>query len=139
MVASGELVHVEPVDRPSPTSLVPATIRARVQSIAHAGAGPFRTARGLADAVESLSRIRKRFQTDQPALVVPQVAEWETSNVLASASVLATAALAREESRGGHQRTDFPEANDARWRVRLAATLNPDGQLEMQEVPLELM
>lgn len=138
MVAAGQLRHVDPVDRPSPTSLVPATIRARVQGIAHAGAGPFRTGRGLADAVESLSRIRTRFQTDQPALVVPQVAEWETSNVLASASVLATVALAREESRGGHQRTDFPDTDDASWRVRLAATLDPDGQLVVQKAPLEL-
>jgi L-aspartate oxidase len=137
LVASGTVSQVEPVDRPSPTSLVPATIRARVQSIAHTGAGPFRSATGLADAVESLARIRTRFQTDQPATVVPQVAEWETSNVLASASVLAIAALAREESRGGHQRTDFPDTDDERWRARLAASLDPDGQLVLQKVPLD--
>jgi len=88
--------------------------------------------------VDELAKIRTRFQTDQPATVEPQVAEWETSNVLASASVLAIAALAREESRGGHQRTDFPDTNDLDWQVRLAATLDPDGQLVLRKTPVEL-
>ena len=138
VVATGHLAQAEPVDRPGPTSLVAATMRAQVQAIAHAGAGPFRDAEGLTDAVELLAGIRLRFQTNQPATVVPQVAEWETSNVLATASVLAITALAREESRGGHQRTDFPETDDVRWRSRLAATLEPDGQLALQHVPVEL-
>src|SRR5690606_36122999 len=93
VVSSGHLKQLEPVDRPGPTSLVPATARARVQAIAHQGAGPFRDAAGLTEAVDELAKIRTRFQTDQPATVEPQVAEWETSNVLASASVLAIAAL----------------------------------------------
>ncbi|MFO7243623.1 MAG: L-aspartate oxidase [Actinomycetes bacterium] len=138
VVTSGHLKQLEPVDRPGPTSLVPATARARVQAIAHQGAGPFRDAAGLTEAVDELAKIRTRFQTDQPATVEPQVAEWETSNVLASASVLAIAALAREESRGGHQRTDFPDTNDLDWQVRLAATLDPDGQLVLRKTPVEL-
>jgi len=33
------------------------------------------------------------------------------------ALLVARAALWREESRGGHYRVDFPERDDARWRV----------------------
>lgn len=138
IVAAGELKQAEPVDRPGPTSLVPATMRTGVQAVAHAGAGPFRDAAGLTTAVTALAAMRTRFQTDAPSAAVPQVAEWETSNVLATASMLAVAALAREESRGGHQRIDYPDTNDVRWRVRLAATLDPDGQLSLQDAPLEL-
>ncbi len=137
-VASGALTQVEPVDRPTPTSLVPATMRAQIQSIAHFGAGPFREATGLARAVENLATIRTRFQTDAPATVLPQVAEWETSNVLASASMLAATALAREESRGGHQRLDFPATDDASFQVRLAVALDPDGQMQIVRTPLEV-
>ena len=41
-------------------------------------------------------------------LAAPQVAEWETTNVHQVATVLTAAALEREESRGGHARSDFP-------------------------------
>jgi len=36
-------------------------------------------------------------------------------NFVTVATLIAKAALWREESRGGHFRTDFPERNDADW------------------------
>lgn len=137
LVSDGTLALAEPVERPGPTSLIPATMRPRIQSVTHAGAGPFREADGLRRASDVLAATRARFHTTNGATVMPQVAEWETSNVLGVASVITEAALMREESRGGHQRTDFPETSDA-WRVRLAATLDPDGQLVLMRVPLQL-
>jgi L-aspartate oxidase len=137
LVADGVLTHAEPVDRPAPTSLVPATMRRKIQAVAHDGAGPIRDMEGLATAVSRLAGIRGRFHTSEPGAVMPQVAEWETSNVLATASILASAALTRTETRGGHIRSDYPET-DERWRVRLVATLDPDGELHLAEAPLEL-
>lgn len=137
LIADGTLGAGDPVDRPGPTSLVPATMRPRIQSVAHRGAGPFRDADGLRRASDVLAATRLKFHTMDGPSVVPQVAEWETSNVLGAASVIAEAALTREESRGGHQRTDFVETSDA-WRVRLAASLDPDGQLQLMRVPIEL-
>ena len=137
LVADGVLTHADPVERPSPTVLVPATMRRRIQSVAHDGAGPVRDMEGLATAVSRLASIRARFHTSNPGPVMPQVAEWETSNVLATASILASAALTRTETRGGHVRSDYP-ATDDRWKVRLAATLDPDGELHLEEAPLEL-
>jgi L-aspartate oxidase len=138
LVADGTLTQGDPVQRSGPASLVPATMRPRIQQVAHKGAGPFRTAAGLSTAVTALSGIRGRFHTMDAPAVMPQVAEWETSNVLACASLISEAALAREESRGGHQRTDFPNTDDARFKVRLAASLDPDGQLGLTAAPLEL-
>ncbi|MCB2413344.1 L-aspartate oxidase [Demequina sp. TTPB684] len=137
LVADGTLAQGEPVERPGPTSLVPATMRGRIQSVAHRGAGPLRDADGLRRAVDTLAATRAKFHTTNGTTVMPQVAEWETSNVLGAASVISEAALEREESRGGHQRTDFPDTSEA-WRVRLAATLNPDGALEFMRAPIEL-
>ena len=40
---------------------------------------------------------------------------WELQNMLTVSRVMIQAARAREESRGVHLRTDFPETNDERW------------------------
>jgi len=44
-------------------------------------------------------------------------------NMLVAAKCIATAALVREESRGGHYRSDFPEPDEA-WRRRTFITLD---------------
>ncbi|WP_297082974.1 FAD-binding protein, partial [uncultured Demequina sp.] len=137
-VADGTVRQLEPAPRPGPNALVPATTRQQIQSVTHRGAGPVRTGESLARAVDRLAALRERFHTHDSSPAVPQTAEWETSNVLASASVLAAAALEREETRGGHLREDFPDRDDARWGVRLASALDPDGELRLVKAPLEL-
>ncbi|MFV0287603.1 MAG: L-aspartate oxidase [Demequina sp.] len=137
-VSDGTVTQREPVDRPGPSALVPATMRPQIQSLAHRGAGPVRDGAGLARAGERLAAIRGRFHHEGALAGQPQIAEWETSNVLACASALVAAAHAREETRGGHLRTDFPEPDDARWKVRLATHLDPDGDLQVLRAPLQI-
>lgn len=43
---------------------------------------------------------------------------WELQNMLTVSRLIVEAALRREESRGVHQRSDFPEQDDAKWRGR---------------------
>jgi L-aspartate oxidase len=45
---------------------------------------------------------------------------WELQNMLTVARMMVRAAMAREESRGVHFRTDFPTTDDHRWRRRLS-------------------
>ncbi len=61
-------------------------------------------------------------------------------NMLVVSESIAKAALAREESRGGHTRNDFP-ATDAEWGTKnLVVTLNGDGTgVELAEKPLPVM
>jgi len=40
---------------------------------------------------------------------------WELQNMLTAARIMTRAALLREESRGVHQRIDFPNSDDERW------------------------
>ncbi len=137
-VADGVVSQREPVERSGPPALIPATARPQIQSAAHRGAGPVRTGAGLERTVQRLAGLRARFRQSALNTASPQIAEWETSNILAAASVIAAAALEREETRGGHLREDFPKTDDARWRVRLAATLDADGELSLLRAPLEL-
>ena len=44
---------------------------------------------------------------------------WELQNMLHSSRIVIEAARCREETRGVHVRTDFPEPDDARWSKRL--------------------
>lgn len=55
--------------------------------------------------------------------------DWETTNLHALASVLVAHALERQETRGSHWREDFPERDDASWRIHLVSRMDPDGQL----------
>lgn len=45
---------------------------------------------------------------------------WELQNMLTVCGIVIAAALAREESRGVHQRIDFPKTDDANWNRHLA-------------------
>ena len=44
---------------------------------------------------------------------------WELQNMLTVSRVMIDAALRREESRGVHLRSDFPEQDDLQWQRRI--------------------
>jgi L-aspartate oxidase len=79
---------------------------AKVRSIMWDKVGIIRSGKILNDAVKRLD-----------ALAVPPAApsrpHYEAQNMLEVARLIARSALAREESRGAHYRTDFPLKNDA--------------------------
>jgi L-aspartate oxidase len=52
-------------------------------------------------------------------------AGWELQNLLTVARLMIDAALARDESRGTHFRSDFPARDDARWGLRHVASPPP--------------
>jgi succinate dehydrogenase / fumarate reductase flavoprotein subunit len=63
----------------------------------------------------------------------------DLQNMLRVSEAIAKAALAREESRGGHTRDDFP-ATDAEWgQTNLICTLNDDNSITLTKKPLPQM
>ena len=124
----------DPVDRPQSAPLGEAW-RSRIQSAMTAGVGVVRDASGLAATAEALAAMRADGADTDAA--VESTATWETSNLHQVASVLTAAASVRQETRGGHRRTDFPATDDARWRGRLVARRAPDGDLLLDYLPLE--
>ena len=81
--------------------------------------GVEREAKGL---FETLKRIRSwiRYALDRE-LEDPK--GWELQNLLCVALLIGRQALLRQESRGVHFRTDYPERDDAKWQKHSQITL----------------
>jgi L-aspartate oxidase len=71
-------------------------------------AGVLRSAEGLRAGLDTLAGLVDRVadEVDQDA--------WEVTNLLTISTLLAEAALLREETRGSHWREDFPDRDDER-------------------------
>ena len=88
-----------------------------------------RSRAGLEGAVREIARIRDE---DLPGLDVRNPSDLaraaELRNGLRAAEIVGRACLVREESRGGHCRSDFPEQDDARWS-KVISVAKRDGQM----------
>ena len=81
--------------------------------------GLFRDRAGLERALSVLEDGWRALETrlrDGPAL---DAAGWRTASILTVGRLIARAALRREESRGGHYRSDFPDRDDVHWKRRI--------------------
>ena len=74
--------------------------------------GPFRTRAGLSRALEAIAGLRSELEAGRPAAGKPfdaALTDWLDLEAMTSvARCVAQAALGREESRGAHQREDYP-------------------------------
>ncbi|HID78460.1 MAG TPA: L-aspartate oxidase [Planctomycetaceae bacterium] len=99
--------HVTPIREP----LDVADIRNSLKSLMWRALGVRRDAEGLREAAENI----KHWSRYVLALQFSDPAGWELQNMLVAARLMIEAALQREETRGCHVRTDFPERDDTRW------------------------
>lgn len=83
-----------------------------VQEVMWHKVGLIREATGLKEAIAELTALAERAPNTR------------TRNFTELARLIAQAALWREESRGAHFRSDFPERDDERWRVHSAQCLD---------------
>ncbi|MFM1826011.1 MAG: hypothetical protein RLZZ37_646 [Actinomycetota bacterium] len=118
--------QTDPVISNKPTKLIDGSVRKEITSTTTKGAGAVRNANGLNETLEKLAQISNK--TTQAS----STQSWEASNLLTVSTVIAQAALRREESRGSHWRSDFPQRNDERWLVRINGKI-VEGKLELSE------
>lgn len=93
-------------------------IRNSLTSLMWRACGVRRTRHSLEEAAASIDQWQRYVlprQFDRPP-------GWELQNMLILARVMIDAALAREESRGVHFRSDFPMTDDANWQRHLSFT-----------------
>ncbi len=102
--------------------------------------GVFRTEEGMTHALQVVRELKERFKKirvdDEGQIFNTNLIQaWELGNLLDLAEVTAQAALARQESRGGHAREDFPRRDDANWLKHSLAWLKPAG-VELKYKPV---
>ena len=98
----------------------PAHIRRELRTLMDRHAGVYRTGESMQEGLDKIAELRRRFRN----IVVPDksriynsnlIQTLETENMLELAEALLFAGLARQESRGGHSRTDFLKRDDERF------------------------
>ncbi|GAA4412695.1 L-aspartate oxidase [Fodinibacter luteus] len=132
-LAGGELPLRTPEVADGEAAVLDASRRLDVQRAMTRGSGPVRSADSTRGALSTL----RDLALEPPTGVEPGPLTWETTNLLHLGQVLSLVALRREETRGGHVRSDFPERDDARWLTHLTATRAPDGVVALTERAVE--
>ncbi|HEX2425609.1 MAG TPA: succinate dehydrogenase flavoprotein subunit [Actinomycetota bacterium] len=102
-----------------------------------------RTEEGLRKMQDILGSLRERYDgvyvQDTGAMYNTELMEAvELGFLLDNADALVAAALARDESRGGHYRDDHPLRDDANWLKHSLAYRQDDGSIRLEYKPVKM-
>jgi L-aspartate oxidase len=82
--------------------------------------GLFRSREGLSRALAALEPAWRALEARLLEGRSLDPADWRTASIITVGRLIARAALRREESRGGHYRSDFPDRDDVHWKRRVS-------------------
>ena len=120
-----------------------ATLRVEMQKTMEASAGIYRNGDALTRGVDQLRSLQDRLCTvslddRSRTFNTERIAALEFSFMLDVAEAIAMSALKREESRGAHQRTDFPARDDQRFLGHSLAHRESDGSCRIEYKPVTI-
>jgi fumarate reductase flavoprotein subunit len=114
-----------------------------MQTTMENGAGIYRDGDSLTKAGHELAELRLRFQhaaiDDHSTSFNTELIAWlELGFMLEVAECIIASATLREESRGAHQRTDFPARDDERFLAHSLVRRQPDGSSRVTYLPVTI-
>lgn len=120
-----------------------ATLREEMQNTMEASAGIYRTGARLAEAAEKLRELQERYPgvalDDRSRTFNTELtAALELGFMLDVAEAMVESALHRTESRGAHQRTDFPKRDDEKFLAHSLVHRNADGSARVEYPPVKI-
>jgi fumarate reductase flavoprotein subunit len=141
--ANDEVRRLEKLLGTPPGDDAVAPIRTEMQATMEEAAGIYRTGAAMADGADRLRELQKRAATvgiwdTSRTFNTELVAALELANLLDVAECMLASGLRREESRGAHQRTDFPERDDERFLTHHLVERDPDGTPRVSEMPVTI-
>ena len=120
-----------------------ADIREAMQKTMEDSAGIYRSGASLEKGAQELQVLQQRFRDvlieDRSRVFnTERIAALELSFMLDVAEAVVKSALLREESRGAHQRTDYPARDDARFLGHSLIHRQPDGSSRVEYLPVTI-
>jgi fumarate reductase flavoprotein subunit len=118
-------------------------IRAEMQRAVEEGAGIYRSSDSLAKAADKLGELRERYavariEDRSRTFNTEFIAALELSCMLDVAETIVRCAQLREESRGAHQRIDFPARDDERFLANSLIYRSADGTSRVEYLPVTI-
>ena len=119
-----------------------ADLRTRLQETMMVNCGIFRDEKGLTEQLNIIRELQERFKKigikDRSQKFNTEVMEAvELGHLLNFSEVIVIGALTRQESRGAHARTDFPDRNDADW-LKHTLAYKEDGEIRLDFKPVTI-
>lgn len=120
-----------------------ATIREEMQKAMEASAGIYRSGEALEQARDKLRELRERSQNialdDRSRTFNTELTTaLELTYLLDVAEAMIQSAVSRTESRGAHQRTDFPARDDQEFLAHSLVTRSADGTPVVSYLPVTI-
>lgn len=120
-----------------------ADVRQEMQRTMEESAGIYRSGPALSRGAEKLRELQSRalnlqVEDESRTFNTERVAMLELSFMLDIADAIVNSALRREESRGAHQRTDFPARDDQRFLAHSLAERQSDGSCRITYLPVTI-
>ncbi len=120
-----------------------AVVRGEMQETMGEGAGIYRDEKGLSSAAEKIEELKgraPRISLDDSSLTfnTELIGCLELRNMLDLAEAMIHSGLERRESRGAHQRTDYPERDDGRFLAHSLAYRVEGGSPRIEYLPVTI-
>ena len=102
----------------------PLRICSQIQQVMHENAGIIREASKLRKGIKKISELEKAFYSKNNVLRSHKnyenvVSTWEVRSALVVCEAVLRSASMRQESRGAHYRSDFPDRDGRKWKVNI--------------------
>ena len=103
----------------------PITFRNKIQELMKQNAGIIREQTKLQNGLKRILELKKEFYSKDNILKEFKIDEenvvltWEVKSSLLVCEAIIRSALMRQESRGAHYRSDFPNIDDEKWKVNI--------------------
>ncbi len=120
-----------------------ATIREAMQEAVEEGAGIYRTESSLRDAAQKLAELQERSRNialddHSRTFNTELLSALELTCMLDVATCIVHSALHRTESRGAHQRTDYPKRDDRNFLAHSVITQTSSGNIRIDYAPVTI-